>query len=79
MLPSLSLSKPRIGALFLLFPNGSGSKPSHLFKISHMSNLINYLQHTDALMNAADEYKPPNLIPFHTVQKLQSPTERGGA
>lgn len=40
-----------------------------------MSNLINYLQHTDALINGADEYKPSNLIPFHTVQKLQSPTE----
>lgn len=45
-----------------------------------MSNLINYLQHTDALINAADEYKPSNLIPFHAFQKLQSPTEvRGGA
>lgn len=40
-----------------------------------MSNLINYLQHTNALINGADEYKPSNLIPFHTVQKLQSPTE----
>lgn len=42
-----------------------------------MSNLINYLQHTDALINAADEDKPSNLIPFHTFQKLQSPTEGG--
>lgn len=71
MLPSLSLSKPGIGALFLLFPNGSVSKPSYGLKIRrHMSNLINYLQHTDALINAADEYKPSNLIPFHTFQKL---------
>lgn len=78
MLPPPSLSKPEKGALFLLVPNGFLSKPRYLFKIRrHMSNLINYLQYTDAFIKAEDEYKPSNLIPIHTFQKLRSPTEWG--
>jgi hypothetical protein len=40
-----------------------------------MSNLINYLQHTDAFINAENEHKTSHPIPFHTFQKFTSPIE----